>query len=263
MATPDEPATDGDDPLAAGFAALVEDYGRHLRVQRELSAHTVRAYTGDVTGLLPPPAAPGPAIAGGGHHPLPAQLARPGADPHGQSRSTLQRRSAAVRVFFTWAHATGRVPANPAAGLRSPRKERALRPHLARAEAAAMLDAARPRSAPSSARERPAERPVERPAGRRGCWLATCRKQSRPPAPGSASDHGGRPRRRAARPGAARGALRDRGPRVGAVRAGPGRRRRGAPAGPGGRQGRQGALGARRAVCMSWWLSWYNVMNFN
>ena len=57
----------------------------------------------------------------------------------GQSRSTLQRRAAAVRVFFDWAHRAGLTPGNPGASLRSPKVVRALPPTLDQADAAAML----------------------------------------------------------------------------------------------------------------------------
>ena len=57
----------------------------------------------------------------------------------GQARSTLQRRAAAVRVFFAWAADAGRVSRDVAAALRSPRPQRSLPPTLARSEAARML----------------------------------------------------------------------------------------------------------------------------
>ena len=150
MGTPEETVADGAEQLGTGFSALVEDYARHLRLQRELSPHTVRAYTGDVSGLLRHLQRLGlTSLEAVTIRALRSWLARE--QTRGQARSTLQRRSAAVRVFFTWAHATGRVPTNPAAALRSPRKERALPPHLARAEAAAVLDAARPERVPPPA----------------------------------------------------------------------------------------------------------------
>ena len=150
MVTRAEPSPSADDALPAAFAALVEDYARHLRLQRELSPHTVRAYSGDVLGLLRHLQRLGlDSLDGVTVRALRSWLARE--QTRGQARSTLQRRSAAVRVFFTWAQATGRVATNPAAGLRSPRKERSLPPHLAQAEAAAMLDGARAPTPPMEA----------------------------------------------------------------------------------------------------------------
>lgn len=140
----------GKDALSHGFAALVEDYARHLLLQRDLSPHTVRAYRGDVTGLLRHLQRLGlGSLETVTVRALRSWLARE--QTRGQARSTLQRRSAAVRVFFTWAQATGRVSANPAAALRSPRQHRTLPAHLAQAEAAAMLDGARPGAAASEA----------------------------------------------------------------------------------------------------------------
>lgn len=144
MTTAANPVDAAEEPLPPEFALLVTDYARHLRLQRELSPHTVRAYVGDVSGLLRHLQRLGLAtLEAVTIRALRSWLARE--QTRGQARSTLQRRSAAVRVFFAWAHTTGRVSTNPAAALRSPRKERPLPPHLAQAEAVAMLDAARPR----------------------------------------------------------------------------------------------------------------------
>ena len=149
MVNPAEPSPSAEDALPAALAALVEDYARHLRLQRELSPHTVRAYSGDVLGLLRHLQRLGlDSLDEVTVRALRSWLARE--QTRGQARSTLQRRSAAVRVFFTWAQATGRVATNPAAGLRSPRKERSLPPHLARAEAVAMLDGAAPSTTPAT-----------------------------------------------------------------------------------------------------------------
>ena len=143
MDTRVEPSPSSEEPLPAAFAPLVEEYARHLRLQRGLSPHTVRAYSGDVLGLLRHLQRLGlDSLDGVTVRALRSWLARE--QTRGQARSTLQRRSAAVRVFFTWAQATGRVATNPAAGLRSPRKERSLPPHLAQAEAVAMLERAGP-----------------------------------------------------------------------------------------------------------------------
>ena len=137
--------------LGAEFDALLADYARHLALQRELSDHTVRAYRGDVAGLLRH-------LRRLGHSSLDAVDVRAlrswlaHEQTRGQARATLQRRSAAARVFFAWAQREGRVRTNPASALRSPRKERSLPPTLAQADAVRMLDRARPGDA-----EQPAE----------------------------------------------------------------------------------------------------------
>ncbi|HEX8509327.1 MAG TPA: tyrosine recombinase XerC [Propionibacteriaceae bacterium] len=120
---------------------MLSDYERHLRLRRRLSQHTVRAYGSDLAGLLRHlerldvsdiDAVDLAALRSW----LANQLSR------GQSRSTLQRRVAAVRVFFAWACESGRTPSNPAATLRSPSAARLLPPTLGRADADAMLAAA-------------------------------------------------------------------------------------------------------------------------
>lgn len=124
--------------LSPHYLMVLEDYVRHLRLRRQLSEHTVRAYRGDVEGLLRH--LQRMQVSGLGDVDLAAlrswlalQQSR------GQSRSTLQRRSAALRVFFAWAQQTGRIIRDPAATLRSPRAARRLPATLERSEAAQML----------------------------------------------------------------------------------------------------------------------------
>jgi integrase/recombinase XerC len=136
--------------LGPDFAALVEDYGRHLQLQRDLSPHTLRAYRADLTGLLRHLRRLGlTSLDEVTVRSLRSWLAHE--QTRGQARSTLQRRSAAARVFFAWAQQSGRTATNPASTLRSPRKERSLPPTLDQADAVAMLDAAR---APSPSGDR-------------------------------------------------------------------------------------------------------------
>ncbi len=140
MTDDDAPAETGSEPesLSDGYASLVVDYVRHLRLERNLSEHTVRAYRGDVTVLLHHLQRLGVMSVdqvdlGGVRSWLANQQTR------GQARSTLQRRAAAARVFFGWLQQTGRIPTNPAATLRSPTTVRRLPPTLDRAEAQRML----------------------------------------------------------------------------------------------------------------------------
>jgi len=139
-APPDEEATEPEEQeeLSAVFAQLLDDYVRHLELQRNLSDHTVRAYRGDVTVLLwhlqrLGVEAPDQVDLSALRSWLANQQTR------GQARATLQRRAAAARVFFGWVQQTGRAPHNPAATLRSPKTVRKLPPTLDRAEAQRML----------------------------------------------------------------------------------------------------------------------------
>jgi integrase/recombinase XerC len=126
------------DSLNTGYASLLDDYVRHLTVERKLSSHTVRAYRNDITVLLIHVQRLGQTSVeqvdlNGVRSWLANQQTR------GQARSTVQRRAAAARVFFTWAHETGRTPSNAAATLRSPKTVRKLPATLDRAEAQRML----------------------------------------------------------------------------------------------------------------------------
>ena len=91
-------------------------YERHLVAERDLSAHTVRAYLGDISGLLEHAAGLGLED--------PSQLTLrilrswlANQQVRGRSRSTMSRRATAVRVFTSWAHRTGRAPSDPGAQL--------------------------------------------------------------------------------------------------------------------------------------------------
>lgn len=111
------------------LAPLLDAWVDHLRLERNLSPHTLRAYRGDLTalaGFLEERGIRTWADAGLRH--LRTWLAEMHRD--GSGRSSLARRSTAVRTFFAWAHATGRLPADPARPLRSPRADRHLPPTL-------------------------------------------------------------------------------------------------------------------------------------
>lgn len=118
--------------------ATLEDYVEHLRRDRDLSEHTVRAYRGDVADLFGHLQRLGSTdLQGLSVRSLRSWLANQ--QTRGRSRGTLQRRTAAVRVFGRWAVRTGRLDHDPAAGLRSPPRVRALPPTLEPEAARAML----------------------------------------------------------------------------------------------------------------------------
>ena len=108
---------------------LVDEWEHHLRVARNASPHTVRAYTGDLRDLTDYLERTGSgALAEVDLRTLRRWLA--GMHAAGAERATIQRRAAAARAFFAWAQHTGRTPHDPAAGLRSPRVDRSLPPTI-------------------------------------------------------------------------------------------------------------------------------------
>jgi integrase/recombinase XerC len=148
------PAPRGRETAAApaSAAAHLDAFATHLRYERALSPHTVRAYLGDVTTLLRHLRDPEGASAGSADPDavldladldlavlrswLAAGLAR------GASRTTMARRAAAARTFTGWAARTGRAPADAGARLASPRAHRRLPEVLRADQATAALHAA-------------------------------------------------------------------------------------------------------------------------
>jgi len=127
--------------LPEPFAQVLTDYRRHLASERDLTPHTVRAYLGDVGGMLRQATLLG-------HHTLDTVDVRAlrswlaTQQTLGRSRTTLARRATAVRVFTAWAHRTGRIGTDPGALLGSPKPHRTLPPALRVDEARALLAAA-------------------------------------------------------------------------------------------------------------------------
>ena len=129
-------SADPESELAPGVERALTDFLEHLRLERGRSAHTVRAYRADLTGLLVGLSD----LAGLDLGRLRGWLA----DAHaaGLARATLSRRAAAARSFTRWAHRVGLVPVDPGARLSAPRPRRTLPTVLAPAQAATVLDAA-------------------------------------------------------------------------------------------------------------------------
>lgn len=117
------------------------DFERYLVQERGRSAHTVRAYLGDVRALLHFAAGQGVRDAADVDLPLlRAWLASLTAG--GRSRATVGRRASAVRTFFGWAARTGRIATDPSLRLGSPRRDRMLPGVLGQQQARALLDVA-------------------------------------------------------------------------------------------------------------------------
>ncbi len=122
--------------LAPAVAAVLDGFLEHLALERGRSPHTVRAYRGDLAGLL--------AGLDRVHELDLALLRRWLAAGHaaGAGRSTLARRAAAARSFTVWARRAGHLAVDPGARLVSPRPRPALPAVLAADQTAAVLDAA-------------------------------------------------------------------------------------------------------------------------
>ena len=144
-----EPAVD-DDALPEPLAEALVAYERHLVAERDLAAHTVRAYLGDVAGMLEHAAALGHTdLRTLDLRALRSWLAKQ--QTLGKARSTMARRATAVRVFTAWALRTGRADTDPGASLGSPKAHKPLPSALDAAEARALLQAAAVRADDGSA----------------------------------------------------------------------------------------------------------------
>ncbi len=125
------------EPLPAALAQALEAFTDHLALELGRSAHTVRAYAGDVAGLLEHAARLGAST--------PAELdlavlrswlAR--SRTTGAARTTVARRGSSARVFTAWAHRRGLLATDPGALLATPKGHRPL-PEVLRADEAARL----------------------------------------------------------------------------------------------------------------------------
>ena len=124
--------------LPPEMTAALAAFERHLRSERSLSAHTVRAYIGDVGSLLEHASRQGvdtPAGLGVGE--LRDWLAVQ--HESGAARATLARRGAAARAFTAFAHHRGWLATDPGPRLGTLKTRRTL-PHVLRQdEMAAVL----------------------------------------------------------------------------------------------------------------------------
>src|SRR5690242_17207614 len=113
---------------------VLADYERHLVSERDLAPHTVRAYLGDVAGLLEHAERLGRTdLADLDLRTLRSWLAHQ--QVTGRSRTTLARRATAARVFTAWLARTGRSAGDHGASLGSPKQLRTLPPVLRADEA--------------------------------------------------------------------------------------------------------------------------------
>ncbi len=115
---------------------LLEEFDEYLALQRGRSAHTRRAYLGDLRSLFD--------FTGGGLSALTlARLrswlaAQAGA---GAARTTLARRTSAIKTFTAWALHRGLLSTDPAARLQTPKAHRTLPAVLRQDQALDAMDA--------------------------------------------------------------------------------------------------------------------------
>ena len=146
--TPRQASGDGQpaEPLPPRLARALDGFGRHLAAERGLSAHTVRAYLGDVGSLLEHATR----IGVGSPDDLDIGVLRgwlAGQHASGHARATLARRAAAARTFTAFAHARGWLGSDPGVLLGTPKAHRRLPEVLRQDEIAAVLAAADRRTA--------------------------------------------------------------------------------------------------------------------
>ncbi|RJO75305.1 recombinase XerC [Nocardia panacis] len=122
--------------------ALVAEYGRYLRLGRNRSEHTVRAYAGDARSLLAHLVARSAdsAVRELDLTLLRSWLAAQAAE--GAARTTMARRASSARAFTAWLTRTGRLPIDPGLRLAAPKPHRVLPSVLGRGQAIAAMDAA-------------------------------------------------------------------------------------------------------------------------
>jgi integrase/recombinase XerC len=135
-----EPAAPGGG-LPESMSRVLADYERHLSSERDLSIHTVRAYVGDIAGLLEHATRLGHENVGSVDlRTLRSWLAKQ--QTLGKSRTTMARRGTAARVFTAWLVRTGRAGHDAGALLASPKAHKPLPAVLRADEARAVIDAA-------------------------------------------------------------------------------------------------------------------------
>ncbi|MDP9093767.1 MAG: tyrosine recombinase XerC [Actinomycetota bacterium] len=139
--------------LPPALAEAVAAFERHLQLERNRSAHTVRAYTGDVVGFLDH------LRRLGGKSVRDIELANLRGwlaiqRNSGVTRTTLARRAASLRTFTAWAFRSDLTTTDPGQLLASPRAHRALPPVLRSDEAVAVMTADRSDLTPMGRRDR-------------------------------------------------------------------------------------------------------------
>lgn len=121
---------------------ILEEYAEHLALERARSAHTQRAYLTDLRSLFSfvEGRAPGAGLRAVTLPMLRSWLAAQAAG--GAARTTLARRTSAVKTFTAWACRKGLMDTDPAARLQLPKARRTLPAVLREDQALAAMTAA-------------------------------------------------------------------------------------------------------------------------
>lgn len=122
--------------------AILEEYAEHLALERGRSEHTRRAYLADLRSLFGfiDQRSPGAGLEALSLPLLRSWLAAQAAA--GGARTTLARRTSAVKTFTAWAARRGVLSADPAARLQVPKSRRTLPAVLRQDQALAAMAAA-------------------------------------------------------------------------------------------------------------------------
>jgi integrase/recombinase XerC len=129
-----------DDP--GDYAAILDEYARHLELERGRSEHTRRAYLADLRSLFAflDERAPGAGLSVVSLPVLRSWLAAQAGT--GTARTTLARRTSAVKTFTAWATRRGLLADDPAVRLQLPKARRTLPAVLRQDQAIAAMAAA-------------------------------------------------------------------------------------------------------------------------
>lgn len=135
----------GEEELEPGDREVIEAFDGHLRFERGLSSHTVRAYVHDVAslGVFVARGGGGPHVASGllgvTYPALRRWLAQ--LRTRGYASATVTRKAATVRTFYAWTLRRGLTRSNPASLLARPSGSSRLPTVLKPSEAAALAEA--------------------------------------------------------------------------------------------------------------------------
>jgi len=126
--------------VSESWAQVLADFEHHLAAERDLSAHSVRAYLTDLAALANHSSRMGLSD--------PADLTIRSLRSYlanqqtlGRARTTLARRATSARAFTAWLHRTGRAHEDAGALLAIPKAHRELPVALSHTDVRALLDA--------------------------------------------------------------------------------------------------------------------------